>query len=211
MDQARFEALWKRHAIPGSVAEPAAVYRELMAAYGEPGRHYHTATHIAHCLEQFDPAAPLMGEADAVEMALWFHDAIYEPRATDNEARSAELFQARASGALEEPFVARVFELIMVTTHQEPPQDPNAEFMVDVDLSSFGLPWEQFRRDSDAVRKEYAHVDDARFYATQLRFLRSLLARSPLYCTAYFRGRLEQRARENISRHVEELRRKGFG
>lgn len=211
MDQARFEALWNRHASPGSKVVPGDVYRTLMDSYGEPGRRYHTAAHIAHCLAQFDPAAPLMRDPDAVEMALWFHDAIYEPRATDNEARSAEMFQARASGALDDDFVSRVFELIMVTTHQEPPDDPDAEYMVDVDLSSFGLPWDEFRRDSDAVREEYAHVDDARFYATQLRFLRSLLNRSPLYCTPYFRDRLELRARENITRHVEELLSNGFG
>lgn len=209
MDDARFEALWRRHAEPGSETRPGPVCQELKDAYGEPGRRYHTAAHIVHCLAQFDAAAPLMRDADAVEMALWFHDAIYDPRAGDNEARSAELFRQRAAGSLEDAFVRRVVELIIVTTHQDPPDDPDAGFMVDVDLSSFGLPWEQFRRDSDAVREEYAHVDDARFYSTQLRFLRSLLDRSPMYCTPYFRERFEHQARENITRHMEELRSDG--
>ena len=196
MDRERFESLWERRIGEGA----GAVFDELDALYREPHRRYHTPAHVEHCLRSFDLAADRMDEPDAVEMALWFHDAVYDVPTEKNELRSAELFAARAGGRGEERFRAKVYRLIMVTAHSEPPATLDESFIVDVDLSSFGLPWEEFLRDSIAVREEFPHVPDAEFYPRQRRFVESLVAR-PTFCfTEFFRERHEARARENIER-----------
>ena len=206
LDRPRFEALWSRRIGDGA----AVVFDELETLYGEPHRVYHAAAHIEHCLRLFDLAAGRMDEPDAVEMALWFHDAIYDIPARDNELRSAELFVARAGGRGSEQFRSNVHGLIMATTHLDPPPATLDEaFIVDIDLSSFGRPWEEFLGDSRAVRAELAHVPDAEFYPRQRKFLESLAAR-PVFCfTEFFRERHEARARRNIERLCARLETQG--
>lgn len=197
LDRQRFESLWTR-CIGG---DAGAVFDQLDRLYGEPHRRYHTAGHIEHCLRQLDLAADRMDEPDAVEMAVWFHDAIYDIPAKDNELRSAELFAALAGERGSEQFRTKVHVLVMATTHLDPPpRTLDESFMVDIDLSSFGRPWDEFLLDSRAVRAELPHLSDAEFYPRQRRFLESLAAR-PRFCfTEFFRDRHEARARRNIAR-----------
>jgi len=196
LDRLRFEALWNRRIGDGA----GVVFDELETLYGEPHRAYHRATHIEHCLRLFDLAAEGMDESDAVEMALWFHDAIYDIPTRENERRSAELFAARAGERGSERFRSKVRGLIMATTHIDPPTTLDEAFIVDIDLSSFGRPWEEFLDDSRAVRAEFAHVPDAEFYPRQRKFLDSLVARPEFCFTEFFREQHEARARENIAR-----------
>jgi predicted metal-dependent HD superfamily phosphohydrolase len=211
MTEARFTALWDRCGTGGGGAAAAQIYKELVRRYSEPHRRYHTRAHIECCLRQHDLAAGLMDDADAVEMGLWFHDVIYDPRAADNERQSAKLFETLSVDHLSAAFRKAVHELILVTIHPEQPTSRDQQFMVDIDLSSFGLPWEAFRRDSDAVRQEYAHLSDADFFRNQIGFLRSLIDRPTFFFTDFFRTRYETTAIQNITRHIGELRARGFG
>lgn len=210
INRERFISLWRRCPAREPVPDPVPVFEDLLRLYSEPHRYYHTPAHIQHCLGQFDKARELMGEPDAVEIALWFHDAVYEPAAHDNELQSAELFARHADGRLDAGFTQRVFDLILVTTHKAVPETDDERYMVDVDLSGFGMDWESFSRDSEAVRKEFAHLADEVFYAGQASFLRSLLDRPRFYFTDFFRDRYEESARRNIGRCLEELCERGF-
>ena len=87
--QHRWTALWPR----AGASIPAGWYERLTAAYAEPHRHYHNQQHIAECLAEFDQARHLALQPEAVELALWFHDAVYDPKAGDNEEQSAALAQ----------------------------------------------------------------------------------------------------------------------
>lgn len=210
INQERFTALWRRCPATRATPDPTPVYEELAAYYAEPHRHYHTLAHIEQCLRQFDLAAEHMDEPDAVEMALWFHDVIYEPAAKDNELRSAQLFAERGGDAFDPDFARRVFDLVLVTTHQAVPAVHDDKYMVDIDLSGFGMDWDSFKRDSEAIRKELVHVPDEVFYPRQAVFLRALLERPRFYFTDLFRDLYEQNARENIARCLDELHARGL-
>ena len=77
--------------------------------------------------------------------------------------------------------------------------------MLDIDLSSFGLPWEDMLRDSIAVRQESPQLSDAEFFPGQRAFLESLVSRDTFYFTEFFRSRIEDRARSNIARYLQNL------
>lgn len=209
MNRQRFVELWRRCPIGAGAGDASAVFDQIRDYYSEDWRRYHTPVHLEHCLDCFDRVRHLLRQPDSVEMALWFHDTIYDTQADDNEDRSADWFQSAVGRHSEPAFAARVRELILATKHNNLPSDNDAGFMVDIDLSSFGLPWEQFLDDSNNVRDEYRHLSDADFYRGQLQFLRYLLGRSSFFASPYFREHYEARARANLKRKMEDLAKLG--
>jgi len=166
---------------------------------------------VEHCLRQHDLAAHLMDDCDAVEMAIWFHDVVYDVPTDDNEKASARLFTKLAVGSVRLDFGQTVHDMILATQHPQIPSNKDEKFLVDVDLSSFGLPWEDMSRDSDNVRQEFASTSDEDFYAGHTAFMRALLGRPHFFATEFFRDRYEDQARSNIARLLEEFRATGFG
>ncbi len=197
MEQDRFRGLWCR---VGGGGESAQVFEALSRHYGDASRHYHDGGHIAVCLAAYDEAVPVLGVDDAVEMALWFHDAIFVPGARDNEARSAEWFASVASGYLPATFISDVGALILATDHREAPQGFQAQFAVDVDLWGLSQPWDAFFADTHDLRCEAAHANDEAFARGQGGFLRTLANRPHIYSTAHFQSLFEKDARQNIER-----------
>lgn len=207
--KARFAALWAR-CLDRDELEGANVLNQLAQLYAEPHRHYHTLGHIRHCLNEFDRASALMDHPDAVELALWFHDAIYVSGAKDNERRSADLFRKYSSSLADAIFQQRIDDLIMVTTHSGLPRQHDEQFIVDIDLSSFGLPWEAFMRDGLRIRAEFVHLEDHAYYPGHLHFLQGLYNRPSFFFTDCFRQRYEYTARENIRRLIADLSMRGY-
>ena len=210
MTKKRFSELWRQCPKNGKAIDPLSIYEQLFSLYSEPQRRYHTPNHLRHCFGQVDLAVHLMDDPIAVELALWFHDAIYDAKASDNEWQSAELFSTSVKDALNSNFSQKVYELILITKHQELPQVIDEKFIVDIDLSSFGLPWDDFKRDSRAVRQEFTHLTDEEFFNGQIKFLRSLLDRSRFYATDFFYERYEVTARKNLERYLTDLQVEGY-
>jgi predicted metal-dependent HD superfamily phosphohydrolase len=206
----RFFGLWNRYSLPETEADPTLVWAGLIKPYNEPWRKYHTAEHLCHCLQQLDLTSSLMEDPGAVEIALWFHDIILQPGAPDNEGRSAALFKRTAEKHLPPGFVNKVSKLILATEHREPPQGQDARYLCDIDLSSLASPWEQFLKDSAALRAEQPGTADAEFYPAKIRFLSTLLERPTVFLTDYFQARYEGAARENIQRYITQLDADGY-
>ena len=201
MDERRFNALWRRRFGAGG----SAAFQRIDVLYREPHRRYHGPRHIEHCLRQLDLAGALVPNRDAVEMALWFHDAVYDvPAGPDpnNEQRSADLFLHCAAGRGHARFRDDVRRLILTTAHAVLPVPDDERYVVDIDLAGFGLGWAAFARNGADLRAEQPALSDAEFAARQEAFLRALLAR-PTFCfTDFFRARHETAARRNIERHL---------
>jgi predicted metal-dependent HD superfamily phosphohydrolase len=197
-----WSALWLRL---GARSDPRVPHEEIARAYAEPHRHYHTVEHIAHALSLFDGARARVRDADAAELALWLHDLVYDPRARDNEARSA----ARAARMLGEGGVPsrvadRVTALIMATCHVSPPADPDARYVVDADLCILGGTPAEFDRYEGQVRREYAFRTEGEWRDGRTRILRAFLDRPRIFLTSEF-GRFETPARANLERSLRQL------
>lgn len=202
LTRARFCQLWRKCLPVADSGKTGAVWNTLEQHYNEDHRHYHNFGHIAHCLGQHDLAAGEMQDPDAVEMAIWFHDVVYKAQARDNESRSADLFLNIGSNGFSSAFVDRVRDLILATIHEHPPAHHDQKFMVDIDLSSFGLPWHEYLRDTNSIRRENFGTPEDLYYPAMLRFLRALLRRPRIFLTEFFHSRYEHKARRNIRRFL---------
>lgn len=184
----------------GAVEIPMATYNQLLAAYSEPHRHYHTLQHLREGLAHLDATASLARRAEEVEVALWFHDAVYDPRRTDNEARSADWAARVLREAGCPPDVARrVQALVLATAAHEAGDDPDTRLLLDIDLAILGAAEARYAQYARQVRAEYAHLADAEFRTRRAALLGSFLARPRIYATDAFREALEQRARANLA------------
>jgi predicted metal-dependent HD superfamily phosphohydrolase len=204
VDARRFEALWRRCVASPPSPKGAEVYAELCRLFEEPNRHYHTLDHIRDCVHRIDEVAPLLVDRDAVELALWFHDAVYEFGASTNERRSAEMFLRLATGA-SPAFCRRVCGLILATRHTGTAHGNDRRFIVDIDLAGFGAPWPEFMSKGALLRKESPAKTDAQYRAGQVFFLNLLQRRSRFFSTDHFRHRFETAAQENLRRLLVEL------
>lgn len=182
------------------VADPGdAAYRVLIDRWREPHRGYHTVQHLEECLALFAEHPHLAEHPAEVALALFFHDAIYDPRAHDNEEKSAVLAAAALSTAgAGEAAIGRVRALILATRHQAPPETPDAALLVDIDLAILGAGEARFAEYERQVREEYAFVPGFLFRGKRREILRSFLERSRLYHTDPFRALFEEKARANL-------------
>jgi predicted metal-dependent HD superfamily phosphohydrolase len=114
---------WQR--CSGALAPQAidgGVFDELLARYSEPHRKYHTLQHLAECLAHFEAVRHLAEKPGEIEIALWFHDGIYDTQRHDNERQSADWAREVLEGHGAEPAtVQRVDDLIMATCHSALP------------------------------------------------------------------------------------------
>ena len=200
----RWASLWRQ--LSAATGDPQLIYRELAWLYSQPDRHYHNLHHIAECLAEFDSVRHLASQPVAVELAIWFHDAIYETRAQDNEERSAELARQRiadAGGSSESR--EAVAALVMATKTHEPTVHPDAPLVVDVDLSILGQPKERFQEYETQIRREYDWVPEATFAAKRAEILERFLARKRIYTTDHFFAKYERQARTNLQDSIRTL------
>ncbi|MEM7588105.1 MAG: hypothetical protein AAF560_32255, partial [Acidobacteriota bacterium] len=179
---------------------------ELEALYAEPHRKYHNLQHVLDCLGHLE-SIPIEGaDTEALELAFWFHDAIYSPFKGDNEQASADLAINRLSalGAGVE-LRDKVHRLIMVTTHDATPRDVDESVMIDIDLAILGSAQEIFEAYETNIRREYKLVPGPLFRRKRKAILESFLARPAIYHTEVFRHRLEAAARSNLQWAISRL------
>lgn len=190
----------------GATTVDAGLYERLMACWNESHRRYHTTQHLRECLQHFAEVGDQAQHPAEVELALWFHDAFYDPRREDNELLSADWARQSVQQAGLPPEVGdRVHALVMATQHDAVPADPDAQLLVDIDLAILGAEPDRFDEFDQQVRAEYTHVPDESFRVGRARILNSFLARPRLYSTPHFYAALEQRARANLRRAVARL------
>lgn len=201
LTETRWNSLW-RH-LGG--AAPAGSFAQLLAAYGEPQRAYHTATHIDACLGHFDAWRALAAHPERVELTLWTHDLVYDTQRQDNEAASAAQACAWLRQAGLSEHAPGVEELILATRHQQVPSDPDAALVVDLDLSILASPPALYARYEAAIRAEFAWVPESLFRAGRGKVLRHLLDMPRLYQHPPLTERWEAQARENLQRALAEL------
>ncbi len=182
---------------------PNSILIELTRHYLEPHRRYHNLAHIAHMLQGAMQAAESMGQklTDEQIFAIWFHDAIYDPRASDNEEKSAELaVKLLTAEGWPRERIETVRKIVLDTKHHEPHLEPS-KAVIDADLQTLALPWEGYNKIGQLIRQEYTHVSDADWKKGRSGFFQVWLDRKQIYYTPWG-AKLEKQARENLARTI---------
>jgi predicted metal-dependent HD superfamily phosphohydrolase len=185
---------------------PEGLFIDLLARYSEPHRFYHTLQHLEECFDALQTAESLATCLAEVELALWFHDAIYDTHAKDNEIRSANwAMDALLAGGVQADAAARVRDLVLATGHADTPAGHDARLIADVDLTILAAAEPRFSEYEQQIRQEYSWVPEADFRQARACVLRSFLERPTIYSTSWFAEQLESRARRNLWRSLENL------
>lgn len=181
-------------------------HSDLVGAYSEKHRRYHNLEHIDECLSHLDWLSDLPACPHEIEMALWFHDAVYVPRRSDNEFKSAvwaEKFLV-ANGA-PAAAIKRVYDLIMATLHSSDAETEDQSLIVDIDLAILGTDSDRYGRFETGIREEYKWVPWVIYRRKRADILADFLERPRIYQTGCFHDRFESQARANLSAAIEAL------
>jgi predicted metal-dependent HD superfamily phosphohydrolase len=197
------ELLQRWRALAGENAD--VIGQVLIAAWREPHRVYHDHSHLVWLLDEADRLGARIRDAAFVEYAIWFHDAVYQPGETDNEAVSAEW--ARAFLAADADLAERVGRVIEMTRdHAEGEAEGDAALFLDMDIAILGAPRETYCRYAAGVRREFGVFADSAFAAGRASFLEKQLARARTFRTDYYDQGLGENARANMAWELEEMR-----
>lgn len=176
----------------------------LLERWKEPHRRYHTQAHLDMTLRALEVTGALLDPEDRriVELAIWFHDAVYDGVPGVDEEKSAVLAEESLPASLSEP----VAWLVRCTaTHEAEPGHPLAEPLIDADLSILGASPLRYKRYVHQVRDEYSHVSQEEWRLGRTQVLQALLAREQLFLTGAGKDQWEAQARENMSRELAAL------
>ena len=179
-----------------------AVYNDLVARYEDDGRYYHNLKHIQNVLEIIESVRVIAADLEAIKLAAWFHDVIYDPAATDNEEQSVILFNKLAHNILPETVIQKVSKIIKATLHIDNPEDLDEAFMLDIDLSSIAGSWQRFTKDNSNLRREAKDQDCRDYCEKKISFFNMLLDKDRIYFTDFFHAAFEEKARHNMENYI---------
>jgi len=176
-------------------------FDEVCLAYAEPGRFYHTLDHVLAMLDTVDSPACQAKNLNAVKLAAWLHDVIYESKASDNEERSAE-YALRLCEQLAIPEGQQVASLIRRTKAHDAGDDPDAQVLLDADLAILGASESEYQAYAEKIRQEYSWVPEHEYRTGRRQVLEKFLTRPRLF---HFLTHLESSARRNVAAEIARL------
>ena len=186
--------------------DPARGGDDLLGRWAEPHRRYHTTDHLAAVLDHAEELAPNAGNLDAVLLAVWFHDAVYQLDRSDNEEQSALLAErVLLEVGVGRELTAEVARLVRLTVDHAPDTDDrNGQVVCDADLAVLGGNPQDYAQYAASVRAEYAFVPDDAFRAGRAEVLRHLLTLPHLYRTPQGNARWTDAARRNLAAELQD-------
>ncbi len=188
----------------GAHDDGQATFELLLSAHNDSARRVHTAQHLLDCFSTLKRWHKETQFFHQVAMAIWFHDALFDPQRHDNEARSARLANDRLSAAAVAPeVVQRIRELIISTRPGEQLHNREARLLHDIDRAVFGSSTEHYNRYERNLRYENMHIGDFIYRRKRIEQLQLLLSKSQLYLTDSAQAELQVPAVANLKRWLD--------
>jgi predicted metal-dependent HD superfamily phosphohydrolase len=201
----RWRALMASLAVDSGLEEE--LFQEIVKHYGREGRHYHTLKHVYNVLTAIERLRGKARDMEAILLAAWYHDIIYEMKGGDNELRSAELagVALRRMGVGQERITAIQTMIHHTDVNKSPPDDTDCQILLDADLSKLASSGEEYAQNSEAIRQEYFFVPEPEYRESRRRLLIQFLERNRIFQTDHMFANCEEKARRNIANELERL------
>lgn len=200
----QFTDLISRYNKTGTHTQP--LWEELVGAYSESNRKYHSLAHLEDMYAQLQPLQSQFGNWDAVLFALFYHDAVYNTLRSNNEEKSAELAGERMETIGIPPEVkARVLRHILATKSHVKSADNDTNLFTDADLSILGADEQRYKQYAQQIRQEYWVYPDVVYKPGRKKVLRHFLDMDVIYKTQHFAGLYEKQARINLQTELDTL------
>lgn len=186
--------------------DPLVWHQRLIEGYSGEQRHYHNLEHLDECLGELDTFRFLAKQPAIMEEALWFHDAVYEPRSGKNEEDSAILaIECFEAAKLPAATVEAIRQLILCTKTHQPDNIADAALLIDIDLAILGQPPSRFWAYEQGIQAEYSWVPKGTYIQKRSEILASFLHRQSIYSTEPLKQKYETSARANLARAITHL------
>ena len=176
-------------------------FSEVYRCYAGPGRFYHSLDHVMDVLATVDGLGSYAKHLDAVKLAAWLHDVVYDSRAADNEERSAG-YAERLCEEFSIPIGGLASSLILTTKSHDAGGDDDAKVLIDADLAILGAVEMVYRAYAENIRREYAWVPESEYRTGRRLVLETFLARPTIF---HLLRHLEEPARRNIAAEIVRL------
>ena len=196
---------WRKLFENAEINKVDSIYNDILNRYSESHRYYHTIDHVKACLCHLDSVENIANRRD-VEIALWFHDVIYDSFKKDNEEQSA-IFAGSALNVLRESkqIIDSVKHLVILTKHPSDPKELHEKYLIDIDLSILGSTEDVYGDYEHWIRKEYSKVPSMLYRRGRKKVLRSFLDQTKIYTTELFSDKYEANARINLENALRQL------
>ncbi len=179
---------------------------QLIAAYRDPARSYHTLSHLLECLRLWREWRNAASKPDEIAIALWFHDALYDTARHDSEARSARwALDALTAGGVPFDTVRRIRDLVIATRSNESPASDDARLIIDIDMAILGASPERYEQYESDLQREHNQMAEFIYRRKRLEILKSMITRQRIFHSSIAREALESQARENLARSIARL------
>lgn len=184
------------------------LWNHIQSQYTSEKRHYHSLEHLYYMLTIIAEHENKLQDKEAIILAVWFHDIIYDTNRKDNEEQSAEF----AENALRKintsnEFIKKVTDMILLTKNHSLnfESDFDTKLFLDADLAILGGSRDEYNKYLEGIRKEYRQYPDMLYNGGRKIILEHFLQEEYIYKTEELRNRLEKQARENITFELKQL------
>ena len=183
------------------------IFQKISKAYTKE-RYYHTLRHVFYMLDNIKDFDLNNKEQAKLELAIWFHDYIYNAQNTHNEVLSTFHFIGYAEAiGIRKKDIIEIRNLILDTKHEINPKTKLGKIICDLDLREFVS--ERQPLNTEEVRKEYSHISDEEFYKGRTEFLKSMLKKTHIYHTTLYREIFEKKAKQNLITELNNINKNG--
>ena len=179
-------------------------WKEIEQSYSHKSRKYHNLLHLENMILELEEVNDKISDCDSLHFSIFYHDIIYKATSKDNEEKSADIAKIRLEKLnIPNEKITRIYNQILATKSHRKSEDSDTNFLLDADLAILGQDWKIYENYTQQIRKEYSIYPDFMYKPGRKKVLIHFLEFEEIFKTDYFKGKYEEKARENIQRELE--------
>ncbi|MFC4687128.1 hypothetical protein ACFO4P_09305 [Epilithonimonas pallida] len=178
-------------------------WQEIEKSYSQKSRKYHNLIHLENMILELENVKDEISDYDSLLFSIFYHDIIYKATSKDNEEKSAEKAKIKLEKLnVPQEKITRIYNQILATKSHKKSEDSDINFLLDADLAILGQDWKIYENYTQQIRKEYSIYPDFMYKPGRKKILTHFLEFEEIFKTDYFKGKYEEKARENIQREL---------